>query len=821
MIKQRTSAELREMIYGIATKESRKYRSMFPTLEDFNEALDDPEYGGDLVEKVLKGQGNISKSFKKKFPNYQSLADAIAVKTKYTGKQRHDMRETAKESLKGLYRGDFDKLWNNRENLPGMISAIRGEIAAGGNVSTTKSMEDNKKLDNLLKGLKLIDTFKGIDAARSDRDMDLLIEGKIPSRIVGPKTLEEFKEQDPEGYKRLAPQQKGMWTPSYSAEYESPFLKQIMPSAEYKALELAGRSPDKSEAFFPEYSRREREGSSGFSQGVGGAKDLLRLPGRALRPIAEKVMGIDAPGLDYWEEFARPDKYKTGAQELVDELVGFQGFGGGAAKYGLSKAGQLMPAIASGINRYAKFIEPAEVIINRTAGASAPLRNKLLGSLVKELPNIGLDVAYEGTRPDDEVSSTAGALLGGGLGALAAPLASAGTRKLLDKVTGGSDLYREILAGSPAALNEELKLAKAMLPPSQVSSTGGRNQLSDLSGQLSTRSDQLTSDVDRLASGFDTRVGDEYAEILKKNKLRGQVEGEVERRLKEQLVEGAPVPYALRDQVRDQVKYEWGLFADYDHPGRAANRGMIASPELVSTQNMPLRYAEESLNLPRPARESALESTADLTGANITLDELRDAVSDNVPPLGGTGKISQFSGRPEYKEWSDSFQPSTISAADHKTLKERIARASSKTGLLDILSDIKSGYPGQSVTSSTGDLPVDYPFPGRAVKEPVRTADVLKESYPGSPVTPESAMRKRAVNGFLQKTPAGRNIASKLEQLNRSAGLQGKLPDLSDGAAVDDWLDNIGSSRMDISTKANAFEDAVKVTKRDSGCYRI
>ena len=110
----RTSAEWRQYIYDKATKVSDKYKKRFPNFAEFNTALDDPETGGDLVQKVLTGMTKISDNFYDKFPDYNALASTLAVNSKYTGKQRHDMRETAKDGIKNLYKGDFEKLWKAR-----------------------------------------------------------------------------------------------------------------------------------------------------------------------------------------------------------------------------------------------------------------------------------------------------------------------------------------------------------------------------------------------------------------------------------------------------------------------------------------------------------------------------------------------------------------------------------------------------------------------------------------------------------------------------------------------------------------------------------
>lgn len=773
-----------------------------------------PDFTGDgkyasydsLKDLLVEDDGTSLKKFHNilqyyKHPDFTGTGDyadfdnlQAATYSKYSTEEKEGLKSQALDGIRNLYRGGFNKLLNNRDKLATRIAFNKERIndinnsvgihAASGEVAGLIS--DNK---NLTRAAGLLAAYDGIMSAKKDIDFDHLIEGRVPLSSM---------EDNPDNVN---------WGDG------NPFLRQIMPTAEYKVLELGGKSPSVSEAFLPEYSRRDRAGEGGFSQTIGALKDAIRLPGRALRPLGENAVGIETPGLSYWEEFARPDKYKTPGQEMFDEIGSFQGLGGAGSKLAGMKLTGVFPRAAKAINRskYGKFLDPADVVLNRVlpgAAKSPSAVNQAGYAVAKELPNIGLDVAYEGTKPSDEKGSMLAAGLGGTIGSAVAPFIRRGASDLLSEATGSNPLRSEILAGTPTVLNEELKLAKMLSENIDLTSKGGRAQLSGIDQALGDSYDKTSGsyfpgEIGRVSKERNALARDLDDRVMRENKNRPaeleahqKVWEDAEILAQEHMLPGKQAPFAVKAKIASDLLRERGLSP---HP-------RVPSDELMATAGLPGKYVNEVAGTIHPSKQArVVDELSEATGVDIrNIDKLKEGVRKTLSQIPN----AKFSDR--------------ISLERAKELSSKIDEASTVEEILairrEIVGDIgpqrANNYSREGFTMSS-----DMSPPGVERAFDARTK--LRKYGEGEGPTgtdiglfgETERIQAKVMNDFLSKTPAGKRILGKHADIAKLYGLKDKLPDLTDGTKVDAFLEKIGRSRMNISTKANAFADMIDLQK--------
>jgi hypothetical protein len=431
MATNRTVFETRDYIFEVMTKISPSFAKRFPSKKEFNKIMEDPNKNLDLINRITEVGMSKSPKFAEKFRDSKAFAESMGVTTKYSGAQKEAIREASMTGLSKLYKGDFNNLLENRGKIQGMLQRARQDFASLGNVSTTEAVRLQSHITNLEKAVGIVEAVDAVQGARSDQDF---------TDIFNSESVPNFNDQDPstwsasdkEAFDRLSPNEKALYTPTTGQPVANKFLAQVMPSVEYKVMELKGESPEVLEGFFPEATRRDRLGGDWVDVALGGAKDLFRMTGRALRPAIQEATGAGDPNLSYWEEFAKPDRYKTTSQEILDEVGGIQGVGGTIAKSAGVKLASALPSVASKLNKVAPFVNPAETIYGGLVKGGVPtsLKGKIGYNLAKSSPDVALDVGFEATRSEDEEGAPIASLLGGTLGGIASPLIREGSEVL-------------------------------------------------------------------------------------------------------------------------------------------------------------------------------------------------------------------------------------------------------------------------------------------------------------------------------------------------------------------------------------------------------
>lgn len=354
-----------------------------------------------------------AKRIKSKHSAYANIDDmelARAIVKKYPdaygdidfedGPDMSQQRESMVGQIKQFYRGDFDKLLKNRGKLNALVSE--------GKLTRTQAQ----------KARELLNAY---DTAMSVEDR------------------EEFEAL---------------------AATDNPYLQKSAKTALYKE-ELQGEPITAKRVVAPELTRRQEMGEGVGSQFMGGAKDALTLIPRMIRPVIQEAAGM--PGVGYLEEVGRPSMYKTGEQEMFDEVFQTGSLAGAPIKAGRAAMRPLLGQAATKGGRAAKILtgveEPAGVVLGRI-GSPTALGGKQLAarSAMEAVPETAIEAGFELTRPEDEVlgdvdrfARTAGTVLGG----LAAPAVMGGVRGAGPQNIRLSEYGKEL--ADPSKLKYELR----------------------------------------------------------------------------------------------------------------------------------------------------------------------------------------------------------------------------------------------------------------------------------------------------------------------------------------------------------------------------
>lgn len=197
-----------------------------------------------------------------------------------------------------------------------------------------------------------------------------------------------------------------------SADPDNVYLSRAVNLSQYRD-ELDSGTSGGLDMLLPEFSRRRREGEGAGSKALGAVKDVLRAPARLVRPLVQSITPLGNDGLSYAESVGMPDKYKSGSQEMFDEVAGFTGLGSPIAKKMISSAVQL-PFMGGTLAKAAEKVTGAKPVQQAIARATdlAP-KNAAFRSILSNTPEVALDVGYEMTKPDDEEGSPFISALGG------------------------------------------------------------------------------------------------------------------------------------------------------------------------------------------------------------------------------------------------------------------------------------------------------------------------------------------------------------------------------------------------------------------------
>jgi hypothetical protein len=425
--------------------------------------------------------------------------------------KREQIRKMGMDGVRNLYKGDFDTLIENQDRLPNKLERINEAISNEGRATPrmAKLLSVKKQLES---AQDLLEAYQGIESASTDEAFDDLLQGKVP--VGRHRRPEGWSEED----ERLLRGQSQSEQDNYRHTVEpqtNRYIQRIMPDVDYKVNELQGESPSLMEGIFPEASRRADADASNWGIGFGGLKDVTRLAGRGLRPLASQMAGKGSPVLNYWEQFAKPDKYKGGAEEFFDEAILPVNLLGGTVSKGVSAVGSKLPRVKGMVNRAFPFRDASGAIhgaLNPDLVTRVPLANQLGYSLAKNTPEIIGDVGYEMTRGSDEESSPIGALLGGVLGSGAVPLLRRGKDIIADGVI--SPLGRQMDRGSKKYLRENLATDKAMLDPIDRTSLGGFSDIERARTALSDRATDISKSRDYATRQLDDALSGEYRDIM-------------------------------------------------------------------------------------------------------------------------------------------------------------------------------------------------------------------------------------------------------------------------------------------------------------------
>lgn len=731
-----------------AAYHSAKHKSFmerFPTFDVYIDAVaEDIKGEGELLKKAFDAYHKANHtSFKSAYPDFNTFINDMD--RKYGIREVEMLKKHATEGIRSLYKSDFDTLWKSRDLIPKRIEELKQNLANLG--AKAGSSEDGRKLlsdiDRMEKAQSLVNAYQAVLSAETDAEIDTILSGAVPAPeyTIGDKG-------QPEGLLPAA---------------ENPFLKQVMPSAEYKTFELEGQEPSPMRTIFPEATRRAERGAGKFSTVIGGAKDLIRLPGRALRPLAKEFTGTDDPNISYLEEFARPDKYKTGAEEMFDEVLGFQGIPGGVARKGGTAAVRMAPRWFAGANKHLKFIDPTKIVYRgigkvgeeavdllsnpvmfRNAGKFKPIGDyskSLLSGAVGTLPGTGFDAAYEATRAGDEQSNPYGVAAGGLIGgALAKPMGE-GIGWLMGR---HSDATKELLSGSKYTLQDKLDLARIVTPREQLTSLGGRDQLDKFKNLLPAIRTQLAKEREELGDVFSgTQVQQTRNDIL------GYLD--------------------LNASAQPQNKYSW-----FDDPS-TQYIDEISKTHPSKRKALMNEFQREYPGFNVPNRE-----TLSLIAQRLIMD---NSIDDDI----GQNLLSKM-----------------VYSTDIPTAYAELRK---------FISDNK--LKNMDVFQQSG-------FEMFDMNEAIKTRTKLRQYGEGEGLygarrglfQQAEDIQKNVMDKQMSKSTVGAELQNKYKELANNFGLDDKLISISDPSKLDKFFNSIANARLNLSTKANIFEEAVELQNK-------
>lgn len=467
------NTDTQKNIYYKLIERHPKLKEKWATFEEFSTALTDKLRGyqlGDKVIDLLKLGGDTFTPESRE----QTLVDLGSIR--YSTPQKNAMRETALAGLKNLYKGDFDTLINNRFKIKDRIAQLNAQKEALP-ATSTEHQDALEKIRGLEKGLGIIDAYDAIQSAQNDDQWDALLTGNILRQGETSKDMSSAE------------------VATSRVNVPNKFLRQAMPDAEF-VMSRGGVDPSLKETLFPELSEREDEGFG--SQALGAAMDVVELPGRVARPMMQSLTGVQNPNISYTQEMSRPRRFKTGGQEAFDATFGLQGLGR-AATYPLATgAAKFAPGLTRGPARALDAFDFSSDAIEKVAGMKPMQVGKLAKAgareVIKDAPMIGLDVGFEGTRPDltPEQQNAAMLLAGvaGGTGAMIAPSIGRAGQMGAEKYLGRKPLRSEIISGSPLSeLSSRAKASSYLAPLDELTTRGGMKDLARVQEELA---DQMT-----------------------------------------------------------------------------------------------------------------------------------------------------------------------------------------------------------------------------------------------------------------------------------------------------------------------------------------
>jgi hypothetical protein len=772
----RSEFDLRTKIYKRMAHHYPAFKTKYPTAEKFNEALKDPLDGKGLLDKVYKRMVHkFPDKFVAEYKDPSVFSKGLGIDAKFSQEQREQLINGAREGIRTLYKGDFDNLYANRDKINQKLVAEQEKLRKIGKSSDANAIPIVSRINNLKKAKEVVDTWTALDNVTNDEDYENLLNGKV--RVNDPyANRDNWTPEMLQQFNAMKPREQDAYQPMTSTPTENKFLKQVMPNVGYKVMELQGKDPSIGRTLFPEATRRHERGQDTFDTVIGGAKDALRLLPRLIRPPMEDMMGRGDPNVSYMAEVARPDKYKTGAQEMFDESLALTGTGGKASQL-LGRAGtKLMPAVASGVNKLLPFMDPTATTIGRLQGsADIGNKSKAIYNIAKEVPNIALDATFEQTRADDEIKSPWASVIGGGLGAGLAPSAIAGKNYLTGKFTK-SDLAKELSMGSPMALKNDLEMAKLLMPEKDLTSAGGLQQMFEL--KKSVR-DQIEKDAGKrreLVAGMDSDLGTEYARTLPT-----QIETPLER-IQKFANQGDP---SMKPDMSPEMKALQGIDEEY------MSQVTTALPEV---QDRLAKSLERTTGVKLPTVDGLVNRAIKFAEANpnsVDSDALNQIINQ-IRKTKGIGEkwksLKAWEGRLTSPNRPESPFPSAPPSMDKQV--------SARTNIRELS------------TSGGGEVGASKPLFKKAEQ-----------------------VQKNVMNKYLQESPRGRAIQDEYNKMAKLYDLDEALPELKtsdpltakkygipvssrkDELASRDKLDlflsKIGRSRMNYTEKAGWLDNLI------------
>lgn len=394
------------------------FREKYPTKEEYQAKFEsDPK----MQEWVYDNFAAEFEPFAKKYPVFEEFAGKMDLTTIATPVKTH-----AKKLLRQKYAGT-DENWEKWTANPQASIATLNKMKARVTEATPEASKQRANLDNMI---QIMESFVEIGEATG-----------------------------------------GM-------ESTNKYTNIVLPEARYFVERVEpGIGVGLQEALLPEFSEFAKEDKSLFSKGLGAAKDIFTLPARALRAGLEEW----APGqseetqIPYSARMARPTEYKSTAAQTMDELLSLQPILNVGARKLASKAPTIMQPIGQALG-----LTPTTtgVVTTRAKGLPtiAPLKSALAAG-IKSAPEVGFEAAYQAQRDD----GAPGAVLAGGLipsmiGGAASPAfrhskyvqSEAPGAGLARKLTGGTDLQREIAEGS---FEKDLQKAGMGIDPKDLLTT--------------------------------------------------------------------------------------------------------------------------------------------------------------------------------------------------------------------------------------------------------------------------------------------------------------------------------------------------------------
>ena len=756
------SQDLRRDIYATIIAINESFKSTFPNYESFQKVLDG-DNGRELLSDVyatIADDKEIGAGFVSAFPDLENLTTRSGV-GKYTSGEKEQLREGALSGIQNLYKGDFDKLLKYHDQIPDKIAKLQYRLARAlkGDTSFGSSGAINRSINNLKKAQELVEAYQGVSTASSDIEFDDLLSGKVQAGKF--RRPEGWTEEDEKQHQGLAPSVREMSRP-VGGIVPNRYLSRIMPDVNYKVMELQGGSPSPMEGLFPEATRRADAGQDMFDVGVGGFKDIVRAGGRATRPLVSMASGAGSPVLSYWEQFAKPDKYKSPTEEFYDEAFLSPNLLGGVLTGGAKVAGKMVPKLASSVNKVLPFrATPDQIIQGRLSGASemTPFTADLTYSMLRNAPEVGMDVAYEATRGADEEGTPMGALIGGGAGMLGVPILSRGKDLALDKFTK-SNFRKDLQSGYKDALAGRLAPEKKILNDRDMTSLGGLDQLTDTKEALAKIKQEIGTSREGASEVFDAMMADEYKALASDPRLLKDI-------------------YTNRDITP------------------------LGTEQFKAYRDIEDRYLEEISKRYRGDQDKILAELEEYTG--VTLPKENDLIE----------RIKTF----------QKINPTKITTAEMDDTIKRIKEREGIGNKYQIAKEFEGNYPNaKKVVKGIQKPPsVVEEIKGRTkLREHGRDKATLDQKEGGQKSAFEMAedAQRKVMNETLDKSFLGRKIKDDYERFAKVHGLEKQLPDLKDltqdlkkSTAVDSWLNKIGLSGVNPTEKANALNYFINLTK--------